>query len=128
MSRSLSNWFRSLVAGQPYLDTTTRVRLSVESLHDRITPAFTVNLYGGIFAFFQGSAGGDAITLSTSANGLLRHDLPLGENLVSPTDLDAIEPGEQSLSLLDTIRSASTGVPGTTPSMPPPFPPGPLST
>ncbi|MFM7074886.1 MAG: hypothetical protein ACKO3G_02310, partial [Planctomycetaceae bacterium] len=46
---------------------------------------------------FTGSELGDALVLSTDADGFLRHDLPLGGGLTSAIDMDSSTPGEQKI-------------------------------
>src|SRR4051812_48250866 len=90
-------WIRRILGMAPItrLPIHRRLRFFVESLEDRVTPAFGVTLVEGSI-IFSGDDSGNRLTLSVAGGGLLQHNLPITGNLVSTTDLDSTVPGEQS--------------------------------
>jgi Ca2+-binding RTX toxin-like protein len=70
--------------------------LGFEPLEDRRLLAFSVSLSGNAITF-NGNASDEVLTLGVAANGLLQHDIAIGGNLVSTTDMNSTQVGEQSI-------------------------------
>ena len=73
-----------------------------------IMDAFTVSS-SGTSVTFSGRPGDDRLTLSVGPDGRLRHDIVIAGNLVSPSDLDAVLPGEQSILARDALTAIYAG-------------------
>src|SRR5438105_2706891 len=93
-SRSL----RRAQAARQRRATPSKRQLQVEALEDRTVPTISVALTGGTQVAFTGNAAADSLTLTTSG-GLLQHNLALGGNLVSSTDMDSTVAGAQTVSV-----------------------------
>ena len=84
-------------------------RLGVSRLEDRTTPSFTVTpLAGNLLLRFQGDAASDALTLSVSPDGYLRHNL-IQPNLASEFDMNSAQSGEQRIFFFEPIRVTLAG-------------------
>ena len=96
--------FRSTAAARP-----KSCRLAVGRLEDRTTPAFTVTPQAGnLLLRFQGDAAADALTLSVSPDGFLRHNL-VQPNLASEFDMNSGASGEQRIFFFEPIRVTLAG-------------------
>ncbi len=83
-----------------------RSLLHLERLEDRTVPAFTGTVSGN-FAFWDGTAGIDTLTIDASG-GLLRHDDSSG-NFASEFDFDSTVAGVQSLPIASVPRLTVNG-------------------
>jgi hypothetical protein len=89
----------------------TRLPLRLESLEDRVTPAFTASLVGTV-ATFTGDAASDNLTFDVTGGGLLRHNrFTAGDpGFASDLDFDSATPGVQTLAAgAGTIVNVNAG-------------------
>ena len=70
-------------------------RLAFLALEKRLAPAVTVSIVGNVVNF-TGDAANNSLVLSSTADGILQHNLPATGNLVRAIDLDSNQSGVQS--------------------------------
>jgi Ca2+-binding RTX toxin-like protein len=110
MAKKNLSWIRSAIRPRPRDSARLRsVPLSVRPLEDRTTPAFTVTpLAGNLLLQFQGNFENDALTVSVSPDGFIRHNL-VQANLASEFDMSTSAAGEQRVFFFEVIRMTLAG-------------------
>ena len=88
---NLSKWIAAISgkrSGRTRVRKMRRAALRFELLERRLTPTFSVTMAAAAVTF-TGNEENEVLTLGLATGGLLSHNLSLGGNLVSTTDMDS---------------------------------------